>query len=208
VSAARVSFCASPASLSSRPEWAGFFLRSVCERRPTQRIGDSGSCRKGSWQGCSVTDNQWHVPSRRPCHPEQCEGRECLRESPGTCLYGHRESPSASPASLSSRPEWAGFFLRSVCERRPTQRRDRGNIAALLATNGTYPTAVLVIPRNARDLLFVRARHPLFCTPIHNFAQTFPHNSIDAAKHCDYLPRQIEPGSVRTLRLSSKGAAT
>ncbi len=34
------------------------------------------------------------------------------------------------PRDLSSRPEWAGFLLRSVCERRPTQRRDRGKAAA------------------------------------------------------------------------------
>jgi hypothetical protein len=56
-------------------------------------------------------------------------------------------------------------------------------------------------PHAALTLLF-------FCTLIHKFAQIFPHNSIDALQHCDYLPRQIEPGSVRTLRLSSKGAAT
>jgi hypothetical protein len=45
-------------------------------------------------------------------------------------------------------------------------------------------------------------------TPVHNFAQIFPTNLIDAQQHKEYLPRQIEPGSVRTLRLSSKNAAT
>jgi len=42
-------------------------------------------------------------------------------------------------------------------------------------------------------LLLIR----FFCTPIHNFAQTFPPISIDAKKHCDYIARQIEPGSLK-----------
>jgi hypothetical protein len=39
---------------------------------------------------------------------------------------------------------------------------------------------------------------------MHKFAQSFPTISIDAPEHTDYLARQIEPGSFRTLRLSSK----
>jgi hypothetical protein len=160
-STGNASLCASSASPSSRPKWAGFFLRSVCESQRESRF----------------------ARAPRACHLD--------RSGP---VFSCARFVSAGPRSGSEIPAPVG--------------RDRGNIAALLATNGTYPAAALVIPRNARDLLFVRARHRLFCTPVHNFAQTFPHNSIDAAKHCDYLPRQIEPGSVRTLRLSSKGAAT
>jgi len=47
-----------------------------------------------------------------------------------------------------------------------------------------------------------------FCTPVHRFAQVFDQNLIDAENEKDYLARQIEPGSLRTLRISLEGAAT
>ncbi len=39
-----------------------------------------------------------------------------------------------------------------------------------------------------------------FCTSIHKFAQTSPPISIDAPQRNEYLPRQIEPESLKTLR--------
>jgi hypothetical protein len=50
-------------------------------------------------------------------------------------------------------------------------------------------------------------RTPIFYTPVHTFAQTSRPISIDAAKHNEYLPSQIEPKSLKTLRLSFKSAA-
>ena len=47
-----------------------------------------------------------------------------------------------------------------------------------------------------------------FCTIVHSFAQCFIHISIDAANEKAYFAFQIEPGSVRTLRLSFQGAAS
>jgi hypothetical protein len=46
-----------------------------------------------------------------------------------------------------------------------------------------------------------------FPTPIHTFAQPFPPISIDAQNRIHYLPHQIEPGSLKTLRLSFERAA-
>jgi hypothetical protein len=46
-----------------------------------------------------------------------------------------------------------------------------------------------------------------FCTIVHRFAQRFDQNLIDAAKGKDYFAFQIEPGSLRTLRINLEGAA-
>jgi hypothetical protein len=46
-----------------------------------------------------------------------------------------------------------------------------------------------------------------FCTIVHRFAQRFAPNLIDAENKKLYLAPQIEPGSLRTLRLSLQGAA-
>jgi len=46
-----------------------------------------------------------------------------------------------------------------------------------------------------------------FPTPIHKFAQRSSPISIDARKRQEYLPRQIEPKSLKTLRLSFESAA-
>ncbi len=46
-----------------------------------------------------------------------------------------------------------------------------------------------------------------FCTCVHRFAQSLQQNSIDVVKENEYLARQIEPGSLRTLRVSFEGAA-
>jgi hypothetical protein len=46
-----------------------------------------------------------------------------------------------------------------------------------------------------------------FCTTIHSFAQSFRQNLIDALLENFYLAHQIEPGSLKTLRLSFEGAA-
>jgi hypothetical protein len=47
-----------------------------------------------------------------------------------------------------------------------------------------------------------------FCTPVHRFAQEFAENSIDGAKGKYYFACQIEPGSLRTLRINLEGAAS
>jgi hypothetical protein len=47
-----------------------------------------------------------------------------------------------------------------------------------------------------------------FCTPFHRNAQSSDHNLIDGADGKHYLARQIEPGSLRTLRLGLEGAAS
>jgi hypothetical protein len=47
-----------------------------------------------------------------------------------------------------------------------------------------------------------------FCTSAHRFAQRFDQNLIDGTNEKHYLARQIEPGSLRTLRLSLQGAAS
>jgi hypothetical protein len=47
-----------------------------------------------------------------------------------------------------------------------------------------------------------------FCTIIHRFAQWFAQNLIDDGNGKDYLARQIEPGSLRTLRVNLDGAAS
>jgi hypothetical protein len=47
-----------------------------------------------------------------------------------------------------------------------------------------------------------------FCTPVHRFAQEFGANLIDGAKGKYYFASQIEPGSLRTLRINLEGAAS
>jgi len=47
-----------------------------------------------------------------------------------------------------------------------------------------------------------------FCTPVHRFAQRFDQDLIDGANGKHYLARQIEPGSLRTLRINLRGAAS
>jgi len=46
-----------------------------------------------------------------------------------------------------------------------------------------------------------------FCTTIHSFAQSFRQNLIDALRQNFYLAHQIEPRSLRTLRLSFEDVA-
>ncbi|PYU48793.1 MAG: hypothetical protein DMG48_18880 [Acidobacteria bacterium] len=46
-----------------------------------------------------------------------------------------------------------------------------------------------------------------FCTLVHRFAQVFDTNLIDDEKRNIYLAHQIEPGSLRTLRINLEGAA-
>jgi hypothetical protein len=46
-----------------------------------------------------------------------------------------------------------------------------------------------------------------FCTSVHRFAQVFAQNFIDGEKRKDYFAFQIEPGSLRTLRINLRGAA-
>jgi hypothetical protein len=46
-----------------------------------------------------------------------------------------------------------------------------------------------------------------FCTIVHRFAQVFETNLIDGENEKDYFPFQIEPGSLRTLRINLEGAA-
>jgi hypothetical protein len=50
-------------------------------------------------------------------------------------------------------------------------------------------------------------RLPGFCTSVHRFAQVFDTNLIDAEIGKDYFAFQIEPGSLRTLRINLRGAA-
>jgi hypothetical protein len=50
-------------------------------------------------------------------------------------------------------------------------------------------------------------KHPPFPTLMHKFAQGFLQNPIDAANRSAYLPFQIEPKSLETLRLSLEGAS-
>jgi hypothetical protein len=47
-----------------------------------------------------------------------------------------------------------------------------------------------------------------FCTPVHRNAQEFGENSIDGTKEKYYFASQIEPGSLRTLRINLEGAAS
>jgi hypothetical protein len=47
----------------------------------------------------------------------------------------------------------------------------------------------------------------LFCTTMHRFAQSFDQNLIDVLERNFYRARQIEPGSLKTLRLSFEDAA-
>jgi hypothetical protein len=47
-----------------------------------------------------------------------------------------------------------------------------------------------------------------FCTGVHRFAQVFARNLIDEEKGKDYFAFQIEPGSLRTLRINLEGAAS
>src|SRR5258707_8469675 len=46
-----------------------------------------------------------------------------------------------------------------------------------------------------------------FCTSLHRFAQVFSTNLIDGEKRKVYFAFQIEPGSLRTLRINLRGAA-
>jgi len=46
-----------------------------------------------------------------------------------------------------------------------------------------------------------------FCTIVHRFAQVFDQNLIDGENGKDYFAFQIEPGSLRTLRINLEGAA-
>src|SRR6267143_2248952 len=46
-----------------------------------------------------------------------------------------------------------------------------------------------------------------FCTIVHRFAQVFEQNLIDAVNRKIYFAFQIEPGSLRTLRINLEGAA-
>jgi hypothetical protein len=47
-----------------------------------------------------------------------------------------------------------------------------------------------------------------FCTSVHRFAQSFEQNLIDGANEKFYFAHQIEPGSLRTLRINLEGAAS
>jgi len=47
----------------------------------------------------------------------------------------------------------------------------------------------------------------IFPTPVHTFAQASQQNSIDDVTRKEYLPLQIEPKSLKTLRLSFESAA-
>jgi hypothetical protein len=46
-----------------------------------------------------------------------------------------------------------------------------------------------------------------FCTSMHRFAQAFTRNLIDGKMGKVYFAFQIEPGSLRTLRINLEGAA-
>ena len=52
----------------------------------------------------------------------------------------------------------------------------------------------------------VRSRRE-FCTIVHRFAQVFDTNLIDGANGKIYFAFQIEPVSLRTLRINLEGAA-
>jgi hypothetical protein len=52
------------------------------------------------------------------------------------------------------------------------------------------------------------ARVKNFCTIVHRFAQRCTHILIDAENRKIYLAHQIEPGSLRTLRINLEGAAS
>src|SRR5882757_7727257 len=69
--------------------------------------------------------------------------------------------------------------------------------------NRSFPVARAACPETCPRV----RQPPIFPTAVHTFAQTFPLNSIDAAKHNEYLPLQIEPKSLKTLRLSFESAA-
>jgi hypothetical protein len=62
--------------------------------------------------------------------------------------------------------------------------------------------------QNSRPTDRVRQVNEGFCTPVHRFAQEFRENSIDGAKGKYYFAFQIEPGSLRTLRINLEGAAS
>jgi hypothetical protein len=47
-----------------------------------------------------------------------------------------------------------------------------------------------------------------FCTRVHRFAQEFDTNLIDGANGKYYFASQIEPGSLRTLRINLEGATS
>jgi hypothetical protein len=47
-----------------------------------------------------------------------------------------------------------------------------------------------------------------FCTIVHRFAQVFDQNLIDGENEKDYFAFQIEPGSLRTLRINLEGASS
>jgi hypothetical protein len=51
------------------------------------------------------------------------------------------------------------------------------------------------------------SRRREFCTIVHRFAQVFDTNLIDGANGNIYFAFQIEPVSLRTLRINLEGAA-
>jgi len=92
-----------PIVLSSRTKWAGFFLRTVRVRRPTQRIGDSGSCRKGPWQVCSPAQIDMTQPTSLP-HPKTLYSERLLRN-----FLGGRQLQRAIEQSERSAPGARGL---------------------------------------------------------------------------------------------------
>jgi hypothetical protein len=54
---------------------------------------------------------------------------------------------------------------------------------------------------------YVRAVRWEFCTCVHRFAQNCNQILIDGENGRDYFASQIEPGSLRTLRINLEGVA-
>src|SRR6266849_2925688 len=118
---------------------------------------------------------------------------------------------SASPLSTPIRPspkgqDWAFPPLKG----RGFHRGARGlarvimRLVEIAPSWGTACCAPTTEGRRTRRPVSDRRR---FCTCVHTFAQSFRQNSIDCLKQNEYLARQIEPGSLRTLRVSFEGAA-
>ena len=109
-----------PIVLSSRTKWAGFFLRTVRVRRPTQRIGDSGSCRKGPWQVCSPAQIDMTQPTSLP-HPKTLYSERLLRN-----FLGGRQLQRAIEQSERSAPGARGLPRRGRRPSRPPSSAGHG----------------------------------------------------------------------------------
>jgi hypothetical protein len=149
---------------------------------------------KNSVKARDVRDSEKSIPAQllKPSTGRLCSFLSCFLGAPSCCCFAF-----VGPAFL------GGPLLSGSCPHHPVRPLFQISIFTFPFCKFHFSLAV------HESRLTVRCHEFLqnFCTPMHRFAQLSHPICIDAAHKNFYFAFQIEPGSLRTLRINLEGAA-